>query len=895
MIRQGLDGRRLPDEQWSSLQLHLETCVECNAYREQIAEIERGLQRGLRTRLNSVARAPGIGAAKEVTGDVFLARTARKQRRKVLGYAVLVLLGLLLIFLWRVYRAATAPALVPTQAPTPVGATATATPVVFTFRGVVAYAGPGEGEGAGTSDIYLYNPGSGPGTGELVNLTADPADDIAPAWSPDGEWLAFLSDRLETPADPKKYEVYVMHISGTRLTRLTVEPGVEWQGPLSWSVGGDWIALTGHRGGGRDSSYVYLVPVVSQLTGSDGARTLGLTRGAPGPVRFSPAAQKLAYGSSETPLQGISVYDFFSSLPVPVTWEDTHGLSLKPGVGGQFDWSFDGSLVAYLAEGPYHLLTGGLAAEDTTTYLKTTGRLTYTSLRDYSDTPLELEALAGVGIVRGLTTIPGAARYSVAYLRDEANTGCWTVHLRYGLQLVTTHNIPGLCVLGGLSRESWLTGSDAGERSWLVVLAHLPGNGRTGIYALGLPQDLEGSQLLLEALGDPPFAVSDLENNLPFLRVRPQNAASLDIRPSRPAPRPALPAPALPQGIAERVVFSTKAGLDSQVMAVDPGGGSLRILSAGGQQSHCPAWSPDRQRIAFLSDFNSRAAGVNELFTMDASGLYVTRISQPTFDIGAETLASASEGALPRYDCPVWAPDGLRLAAVLHTHSRDFLAIIPANGSEVSYIPIPRASSNASLAWSADGKRLALATHPDREAVRIQLLDLASLESGAPRFTLLARADGWDDIYAMAFDENVLVYITTRYTVNEGAVFNLHWVMPDGSEPREGIPLPGTSQEALTGGHLSILPAGQLAVLLNNRLESKVKSFIFRIDSESGRVESLVNLEEVVFDMDWSPDGRWVVYAAESGLYALDFAAGAAGSVSPGLIYDGRAYEVDWQ
>ena len=49
----------------------------------------------------------------------------------------------------------------------------------------------------------------------LVRLTANDAPDYAPAWSPDGEWIVFVSER-HGPS-----EIYVVAADGTRETRLT--------------------------------------------------------------------------------------------------------------------------------------------------------------------------------------------------------------------------------------------------------------------------------------------------------------------------------------------------------------------------------------------------------------------------------------------------------------------------------------------------------------------------------------------------------------------------------------------------------------------------------------------------------------------------------------------------
>jgi TolB protein len=54
-----------------------------------------------------------------------------------------------------------------------------------------------------------------------VNLTKNPADDSMPAWSPDGKWIAFTTNR------DSNQEIYIMSASGQQLTNLTRSPADE--------------------------------------------------------------------------------------------------------------------------------------------------------------------------------------------------------------------------------------------------------------------------------------------------------------------------------------------------------------------------------------------------------------------------------------------------------------------------------------------------------------------------------------------------------------------------------------------------------------------------------------------------------------------------------------------
>lgn len=90
----------------------------------------------------------------------------------------------------------------------------------------------------GDAEIYMMNSdGSG-----LVQLTDDDSSDLFPAWSQDGNRIAFASNRGN---DAKFYDIYVMNSDGSDVEQLT--DGCS-NGQLAWSSDGDRIAFTS-RGG----------------------------------------------------------------------------------------------------------------------------------------------------------------------------------------------------------------------------------------------------------------------------------------------------------------------------------------------------------------------------------------------------------------------------------------------------------------------------------------------------------------------------------------------------------------------------------------------------------------------------------------------------------------------
>lgn len=82
----------------------------------------------------------------------------------------------------------------------------------------------------------------------LERLTHDDFDDVDPAVSPDGAWVAFASDRCD---EGGRYALYRLSLAGGRPERLSF-PGRGDDRQPAWSPDGDWIAFRSTRDGTSD-------------------------------------------------------------------------------------------------------------------------------------------------------------------------------------------------------------------------------------------------------------------------------------------------------------------------------------------------------------------------------------------------------------------------------------------------------------------------------------------------------------------------------------------------------------------------------------------------------------------------------------------------------------------
>ena len=873
LINAQLDERKLPDEQWSALHAHLESCAECCAYRDRQRQAERRLKRGLRQRWEPVegplqATAPALAALYHERWEL------RRLGRRMLGGAAAFLLGVLLIVgLSAAFQngAQAETGMIVTEIPPTPLPSPTPTRAPADYRGVIAYeyrepAEEGAADRTAPGEIFLLNAGSEPS-----NLTNHRANDHSPAWSPDGEWLAFLSDRAGAKAGEKD-EVYVMHLSGSRLTRLTDLPEVTWRGPISWSADGQMLALIGERKLGETSStWVYLVP----LDGSN-AYPLGQSKGAVRAV-FSPVAPVLAFSGAERWKGGIALYHFapdderFFAV-------DESGV-LRPNSGGRvrasvdsFEWSPDGTRLLYLArtapDGSNS--SAGLRAVD----IDRAGSLfTSKDLNPYARDMRADAPFSWTGI-----------KNEFAYLDGPAAEGCQTIHM--GLtnkRAVTQPESHGFCILGALARENWRV-TDKGV---IVTARELGRPGKRGLYIVRFEGSFARAYWLADARGLVGTPRLRPEGERLAIEPRPVAAAGAPAEAADPSDEsnPELAEPAqtaeLPAPGAYDLLVTSRMNGRTLIERLDPISGERTLLNQSFGENECPTWSPDRSQIAFFSNRERPESPYNLVYVMDSSRLNTRQVS--------------TQFVNNTYSCPIWSPDGRWLAM----NGLYDVLLIPVDQEDTSFrFLYPREQGTTylqTLGWLPDGRLLTNETNGETFSIFAYEPGKISVnrESGVE---LVSFKDYlfFSNVSATPDGKSLFLYGISIYEES----LSSQWLYTASLEAATPGNLTIQSSYKLAGGDgfvqsIGWLPDGRPAYLVKTPDGRRNKAALFALDKDGGGEPELVAaLTDTLYSAVWSADKRWLMLFTEAGLYVLDLQAEAP---APVWVNSETGTEFEWR
>lgn len=182
----------------------------------------------------------------------------------------------------------------------------------------------------GYQHLYAYQQQGMP----LTLLTNGEWHDIHPALSPDGQWLAYASNR------EGQWDIYLMSMTNTEIQRLTNTS--HYEGYPSWSPDGKWLVYEGYLETGETSNLdLFIQPV----DGSQPAIQLTTEPGADHSPDWSPGGRQIVFVSTRNGQSDIwmadldQIDDRFTNISHN---QDSEESSPK--------WSPDGSQLAWASQ-----------------------------------------------------------------------------------------------------------------------------------------------------------------------------------------------------------------------------------------------------------------------------------------------------------------------------------------------------------------------------------------------------------------------------------------------------------------------------------------------------------------------------------------------------------------
>ena len=133
---------------------------------------------------------------------------------------------------------------------------------------------------------------------DVQRLTSNPRRvSFVPDWSPDGEMIAFDSDRVDVDGRKKVVQVYVMNADGSGVTQLTRGGG--FHGGPAWSPDGGRLAIETDWGDYPASAGIWIIPASDPdgVTQEEAQRLTAIPKGVEfdGEAQFSPDGSSIVF------------------------------------------------------------------------------------------------------------------------------------------------------------------------------------------------------------------------------------------------------------------------------------------------------------------------------------------------------------------------------------------------------------------------------------------------------------------------------------------------------------------------------------------------------------------------------------------------------------------------
>ena len=531
----------------------------------------------------------------------------------------------------------------------------------------------------GNAEIYtMYSDGS-----DLTNITNYSAHDVNPIWSPDGKRIAFESDRTGF------IQIYTMNPDGSNLMQITNEEADHAIGtkygnmPEPWSPDGKKIIFS-QTIRGDENCILYVMDI-------DGSNKIALTR-EPGVYTFlgwSPDGQKIVY---QTPNLGHNAESRITIANVDGTGTIDGIVRKDFGIPSQIQWEGPDQLVllAYNSnvDPPSWQISRMFVTTDTSVY-------------------------NGFGPTIADSNVPIVALFENTYVAEDQDALRWFAF--NGSPIPTSPwNFPSVCekpvsdpfmpdtfhsvspdrnhaivvVFCGEGAQFYLENADGTQVD--QVRTPIPGqsqvneltwspDGKHVIVTTSTDSSTNSTNLfrfdVQEMLNDPSVKPIQLTTDDAWkygVVWQPMISNEVTEKESTPEPTQISSADSLITFTADN---NDAANINTDIYTIRLDGSNLTNLTHDPAEDfnandYNPAWSPDRKKIAFMSDHRGSTTGNTNIFVMNPDG---SGLSQLTYNPGYDAFLS-------------WSPDGQRIvyfsSPIAESNVQGQLIVMNADGSD---------------------------------------------------------------------------------------------------------------------------------------------------------------------------------------------------------------------